>query len=100
MASAGSSPRSGRPIPAPTRSARRSGRARSQTTVPLALISARFSGLSTAPPATDRTVEVSLRHAVSSTCASARRKAASPSRSKSAGTVNPVSASTSASESR
>ena len=59
-AAAGSSPRSGRPAPSPTRAASVSGRARSQTTVPLARSRARFSGLSTAPPATETTTGAAL----------------------------------------
>ena len=52
-ASAGSSPSSGRPAPSPTRAASVSGRARSQTTVPLAAMQpAVVRRSSTAPPAT------------------------------------------------
>ncbi len=68
--------------------------------MPLAAISFRLSSLSTAPPATDTTDGAGSAQASASTPASARRKAASPSRVKSSGTVSPVAASTSASESR
>ena len=68
--------------------------------MPLAAMSRRFSGLSTAPPATETTEGVGSAQAAASTAASALRKAASPSRANSSGTVRPVAASTSASESR
>ena len=101
MAAAGSSPRSGRPAPSPTRAASVSGRARSQTTDAAGGDEPAVLGLSTAPPATETTdgrrVGAGLGAAPS---ASASRKAASPSRANSSGTVSPVAASTSASESR
>ena len=77
-----------------------SGRARNHTTVPLAAIRRRFCALSTAPPATETTDGASSLQAAASTVASACRNAASPSRAKSSGTLSPVAASTSASESR
>ena len=61
---------------------------------------ARLSALSTAPPATETTEDSGSAQARASTVASAWRKAASPSRANSSGTVSPVSASTSASESQ
>ena len=68
--------------------------------MPLAAMRRRLSGLSTAPPATETTDGVGSAQAAASTSASALRKAASPSRAKSSGTVRPVADSTSASESR
>ncbi len=68
--------------------------------MPLAAMSRRLSALSTAPPATETTDGEGSAQASASTRASARRKAASPSRANSSGTVSPVLASTSASESR